>query len=108
MTLRFRPGDLVIYRKQKCSAHPGPHAREVCPAPHGDSYSYCVEKCWRVVAVQPGHQLVVCTRRGKRHTLRDNDPALRRARWWERLLLRDRFPTLTPAGPPDTPSSTGG
>jgi hypothetical protein len=93
----FKPGDFVVYRKQKFSFHPGPHAREVCPAPNGDSYSYRVDKFWRVVEVQPGRQVVVCTRRGKRHTLRDDDPALRRARWWERLLLWDRFPTLMPA-----------
>jgi hypothetical protein len=38
--------------------------------------------------------VIVCTRRGKRLTLQDNDPALRRARWWERLLLWQRFPNL--------------
>jgi hypothetical protein len=96
MRVTFQPGDCVIYRKQKFSVHPGPHAWGVSPAPHGDSYSYCIDKCWRVVAVQPG-QVVVCTRRGKQHTLSTDDPALRRARWWERLLLRHRFPPPRPA-----------
>jgi hypothetical protein len=94
MAAPFKPGDYVVYRKQKFSVRPGPHAREICPAPNGDLYSYGVVKFWRVVAVQPDHQVVVCTRRGKQLTLSDNDPALRRARWWERLLLWQRFPTL--------------
>ena len=95
MTAHFQPGDLVVYRKPKCSVHPGPHAKGIWPTPHGDAYCYWVEKLWRVVAVQADHQLVVCTRRGKRHTLREDDPALRRAHWWERLLLGYRFPALT-------------
>jgi hypothetical protein len=83
---------MVVYRKQKVSVHPGPHARDVRPAPNGDSYSYAVEKFWRVVAVQPDDTLVVRTRRGKQHTVAARDPNMRPARWWERLLRRRRFP----------------
>ena len=97
MAPHFKPGDLVVYHKHKFSARPSPHAKDVCPAPNGDSYSYCVDKFWRVVAVQPDRQIVIRTRRGKQHTLADNDPALRAAHWWERLLFRHRFPPLTPA-----------
>jgi hypothetical protein len=97
MATQFKPGDLVVYHKHKFSVRPGRHAKEVCPAAHGDSYSYSVEKLWRVVAVQPDHQVVLCTRRGKRHTVAEHDPALRRAHWWERLLFRHRFPPPTPA-----------
>jgi hypothetical protein len=97
MTVQFRPGDCVIYRKPKFSAHPGPHANGICPAPHGDYYSYCVDKFYRVIAVGPGNKVVVCTRRGRHHTLAADDPALRRAKWWERLLLRNRFPPQAPA-----------
>ena len=78
----FRPGDVVLYRKQKSSLRPGPNARNIQPAVHGDIYSYSVEKFWRVVAIQPDHTLVVRTRRGKQHTIRANDPNLRRVRWW--------------------------
>jgi hypothetical protein len=92
MTSRFRPGDIVVYRKQKSSFHPGPHAKDIKPAPNGDLYSYLVEKFWRVVAVQPDHKLVVRTRRGKQHTIPANDPNLRRMHWWERLLFWHRFP----------------
>jgi len=92
MSAPFNPGDYVIYRKQKFSVHPGPHAKEIRPCPQGDSYSYEVEKFWVVIAVERSNKIVVCTRRGKRHTIDAGDPALRRAGWLERLLFRRRFP----------------
>ena len=98
MAARFRPGDVVVYRKQKNSANPGPHAREIQPAVHGDSYAYVVDKFWRVVAVQADNIILVCTRKGKRHTIAADDPNLRRAHWWERLLFWHRFPPRTLGG----------
>ncbi len=98
MRAHFHPRDFVIYRKHKFSVHPGPNAKGVFPAPHGDYYSYCVDKFWRVISVRPTHEVVICTRRGKQHTVAADDPALRRASWWERLLFRHRFPTRVPAG----------
>jgi hypothetical protein len=92
MSALFNPGDYVIYRKQKCSVHPGSHAKEIRPSPHGDLYSYEVDKFWLVVAVESANKVTVCTRRGKRLTLNTNDPALRRARWLERFMFRHRFP----------------
>jgi hypothetical protein len=97
MAAHFKPGDFVIYRKQKFSVRPGPHAKGISPAPRGDYYSYHVDKFWRVTSVLSDDKVIVCTRRGKQHTLPAGDPALRRANWWERLLLRRRFPTRTPA-----------
>ncbi len=97
MSACFRPGDVVVYRKQKSSFHPGPHATDIQPAPHGDLYSYSVDKFWRVVAVQADDSLVVCTRKGKHHTVAANDPNLRRTHWWERLLSWHRFPPRTSA-----------
>jgi hypothetical protein len=96
MSAHFRPGDVVVYRKQKSSVHPGRHARDIEPAPHGDLYSYSVEKFWRVVAVRTDDTLVVRTRKGKRHTVAAGDPNLRSAHWWERLLFWDRLPPRTP------------
>jgi hypothetical protein len=93
----FKPGDFVIYRKPKFSVHPGAHARDVCPSPNGDQYSYYVNKFWTVIAVEPGQNVVVRTRRGKQLTVPVGDPALRPARWWERILFRRRFPTLPAA-----------
>jgi hypothetical protein len=108
MTRPFKPGDWVIYRKQKVSVHPGRHARDIHPAPNGDSYTYCVPKLYRVVAVQPA-RVVVRTRRGRHRILAAGDPGLRRAHWWEWLLLWDRFPTWAPAdeGAPVPPCPGG-
>jgi len=92
VTVLFRPGDCVIYRRQKLSAHPGTHAKDIYPAPGGDTYTYCVPKFYRVIAVQPDHTLVVQTRRGRLRTLAASDPALRQAHWWERLFFASRFP----------------
>src|SRR5262249_14901055 len=96
MVMHFKRGDFVIYRKQKHSVHPGPHAKDISPAPKGDYYSYCVDKFWTIISVQADHTVVICTRRGKQHTLVADDPALRRAHWWERLLFRHRFPAPMP------------
>jgi hypothetical protein len=96
MAAHFRPGDCVIYRKQKLSTHPGLHARDIEPAPNGDTYSYLVDKFYRVIAVQPDQRIVVRTRRGREHILSPDDPALRHAHWWERLLLHSRFPPAVP------------
>lgn len=95
MSARFQPGDVVVYHKEKSSVHPGPHARDIQPAPHGDSYSYSVDKFWRVIGVLPDNTFVVLTRRGKQHTITADEPALRKAHWWERLLFRYRFPPRT-------------
>jgi hypothetical protein len=92
MSARFRPGDVVVYRKQKRSFRPGPHAKDIQPAPHGDTYSYAVEKFWRVVAVQTDNTLIVRTRKRKQHTIAADDPNLRRVHWWERLLFWHRLP----------------
>jgi hypothetical protein len=94
MRLQIQPGDLVVYQKTKHSLHPSRHAKAVYPALNGDSYSYRIDKYWTVVAVQPTGEIVVCTRRGKTHTLHADDPSLRRATWWERLWLRNRFPPM--------------
>jgi hypothetical protein len=96
MQRHFKPGQAVIYKKPKRSTHPGMHAKEIYPAPHGEDYSYYVEKYWTVVAVSSGGTVVVFTRRGKVHALDAQDPALREAAWWERLLLRHRFPPVQP------------
>jgi len=92
MSALFHPGDYVIYRKQKFSSHPGPHAKGIRPCQHGDFYSYEVDKFWLVVDVESANKVTVCTRRGKRLTLNADDPALRHARWLERFMFRHRFP----------------
>jgi len=96
----YSVGDQVVFRMQKRSLAPGPRAKNVQPAPHGDEYGYNVEKYWRVAAKLPDGRLEVITRRGKRHEVRADDPRLRSAFWWERWLLRDRFPPEDLLQPP--------
>ena len=91
---KYREGDRVIYAMQKASEHPGPRARDVSPAPHGDEYSYLVDKFWTVSEVRPEGEVVIRTRRGKQRTLREEDPRLRHANLWERVVHRSRFPDL--------------
>lgn len=102
----FHPGDLVIYRKFKHSTRPSPRAKDIDPAPHGEEYNYRIDKYWVVADVLDDRSLVLCTRRGKRHVLPPDDPSLRRASWWERLLYHGRFPKL---GDPNSsgPHSSG-
>lgn len=91
---QFAVGDRVIYRREKHSTHPGPRARNVDPSPLGELYSYEVDKFWTVQEVTNG-TVVLITRRGKKHSVKVNDPRLRRANWWERLVHGDKFPSLT-------------
>jgi len=94
MTLPFRPGDRVVYRKRKYSSRPGPRAGEIQPAARGEDYTYHVDKFWTVLAVQPDGKIRIRTRRGKERLLEPDDPSLRKASFWEWLLLGYRFPTL--------------
>ena len=92
MRPKLQPGDPVIFRVCKTSTDPGPRAKEVHPAEHGDWYSYQVDKFWAVAEVLSDGTLKLVTRRGKQHTISPDDPRLRAARWWERWLYRSRFP----------------
>ncbi len=103
MTASIRPGDVVVYRKQKFSAKPGPNARQIDPSPRGDSYSYLVSKFWRVVSVPSEQVIVVCTRTGKELKVNANDPNLRRAGLWDWLWFRKRFPQPPEGGPAQLP-----
>lgn len=90
----FRPGDWVIYRKQKISSSPGPRAHRTTAAPKGETYSYLIDKYWAVESVLEDGSLRIRTRRGKQHTVQADDPRLRKARWWQRWLLANRFPRV--------------
>lgn len=89
---QFRPGDLVVIRLTKFSSDPGPRARDVHPAPHGETYNYYVDKYWRVRSVTPEGELELVTRRGKSHRVPANDPRLRHANLFERWFRANRFP----------------
>jgi hypothetical protein len=89
---QFRPGDLVVYRKTKHAATPGPRAERISPAPHGDTYSYVVDKFWIVDRICEDGVLMLRTRRGKTHKTSSDDPSLRHAGLITRLLYGHRFP----------------
>ena len=90
----YKTGDPVVFIVSKVSTEPGRRAAGVRPAPHGDTYNYTVRKYWLVVGRSLAGQLLLATRRGKIHLVDEKDFRLRPARWWERLLLAERFPKL--------------
>ncbi|TWU48233.1 hypothetical protein [Rubripirellula reticaptiva] len=109
---KLKPGDWVIYRKQKSSKSPGERAIEVRPASSGETYQYMVDKFWIVEEVLGDGQIRLRTRRGKQHTVPADDLRLRTPRWWERILYRNRFEPaeLTPktsVGATNEPASNG-
>ncbi|MBL8818250.1 MAG: hypothetical protein JNL58_19640 [Planctomyces sp.] len=91
----------------KHSRHPGPRARSIHPAPAGDDYSYVVDKFWIVDAITEDGTIVLRTRRGKTHSIRRDDPLLRRANLWERWRHRNRFPERFPGGNSPVPDGSG-
>lgn len=90
----FRVGDRVVFTRDKHTTKPGPRAKNVVATPHGEMYEYQVDKYWLVVGIQPDGQLVLQTRRGKRHVFPTTDPRLRKAGLLERLFKAKLFPTL--------------
>jgi hypothetical protein len=90
----FKAGDLVVFRRSKHTTHPGRRAQDVEATPHGDLYSYFVEKSWIVERVQDDGKLLLRTRRGKTHVVEPNDPNLRHATLWDRVRYRARFAEL--------------
>ena len=95
--LQVRAGTIVVYSKEKVSVHPGPRAKNVRPARHGDLYWYEVDKYWIVESVSEGG-LVLRTARGKSHVVPADDPNLRKPslkEWlWLHLLARERLVQL--------------
>jgi len=89
--IKWTVGDWVIYRKQKRSESPGPRAESLYPDPHGEKYSYIVEKYWVVEEVRPNGELQLVTRRGKRHVVPVDDIRLRRPGLLEKWALAIRF-----------------
>jgi hypothetical protein len=98
MPQKYEVGDWIIYRKQKSSSNPGPRAEDLQPAPRGEDYTYHVDKFWTVVEIQEDGKILARTRRGKEHLIDPDDPALRKPRWWEKLLWKNRFPTVASSG----------
>jgi len=89
--MRFKVGEFVIVAKSKRSTHPSPQAKHIHPAQHGETYSYIIEKFWKVVQVFDNGTMEIETRRGKRHRVDMDTPLLRKAGFWDRLMYRHRF-----------------
>ncbi len=107
----YHTGDRVIYVAEKHSGHPGPRAEAIQPETHGEGYWYQVKKFWTVLEVLPDGRLKILTRRGKQRQVAPDDPRLRPARWWEKLLYGSRFPSPETAPPtmvPKHPESATG
>ena len=94
MSRGFKIGDPVIFVVSKNGTDPGPRAKDIHPAPAGETYSYNVEKFWAVGEIRPDGHLILVTRRGKKHEVPADDLRLRPARWWERWFYKDRFPKV--------------
>lgn len=114
MDPQFKVNDWVVCTRQKHGMSPGPRAKNITPSPHGDLYSYEVDKYWIVREVLP-ETLLVETRTGKVREIPKNDRRLRHPTWWERLFYADRFPARSkrsgtvetePSGATDTPPQT--
>lgn len=93
MQTRFNVGDRVVFTRDKHTTKPGPRAKNVIATPHGETYEYQVDKYWLVAEVRSDGNVVLLTRRGKRHVLPTTDPRLRKASFWERLFKGKRFPS---------------
>jgi hypothetical protein len=96
----FSPNDWVVYTREKHSLSPGRRAKNISPSPHGEMYSYEVDKYWIVRQVYED-KVVLETRRGKMHTLPAEDFRLRKANFWERIFLSQNFPPKTSRGQSD-------
>ena len=90
----FEVGDLVVYRMQKTSIHPGPRAKNIYAASKGDTYTYFVDKYWVVTELLDTESMMVKTRRGKQREISLEDPNLRKASLWDRFFWQHRFPTF--------------
>lgn len=93
---KFQVGQPVVYRVPKQGTRPGPRAKNLRPARHGESYAYEVDKYWTVVEILPQNRVMLVTRRGKTHAVGVDDPLLRPASWWERWFYRAWFPADPP------------
>lgn len=103
---QFHVGDKVVLTLDKFGVNPGRRAKNIAPAPHGELYSYQVDKYWVVTEVRADGNLVVKTRRGKTHLVTADDPRLRKASWLERWFFAKRFPSAKSEPAPSASSPT--
>jgi hypothetical protein len=101
----FSANDWVVYTREKHSLSPGKRAKNISPSPHGEMYSYEVDKYWVVRQVKDD-LIILETRRGKQRSVPLGDSRLRKARLWEKLFFASRFPSKSSAQNPDFASGS--
>lgn len=89
--MKLQSGDFVIVKKYKASTHPSPRAKDVNPASSGETYSYRIDKFWKVVQVLDDDTIEIETRRGKRHQFDPRSLSFRKATLLDRWLHGARF-----------------
>ena len=92
---RFKINDWVICTREKHGLSPGKRAKNISPSPHGELYSYEVDKYW-IVRDKTDSQLVLETRTGKRHVVAADDRRLRAPNFFEKWWFKSRFPAKNP------------
>lgn len=92
MSSHFKLHDRVIYTTDKYTSCPGPRAKNVVAAANGESYVYQVDKYWVVTEILANGDVVLMTRRGKKHVVTAGDRRLRKANLLERFLKARQFP----------------
>ena len=89
--MTYKVGDFIVFRKWKSSTHPSPRAKETYPSKHGDTYTYGIDKYWKVVEIIDGDTIEVETRRGKRHRLSLKTAKFRKMNFLDRWLMGREF-----------------
>ena len=59
--MRWKPGDRVVFTKQKFSTSPGRRSRTVDASRRGEYYAYVVDKYWLVKTVLEDGQVLLHT-----------------------------------------------
>jgi hypothetical protein len=88
----FSIGTPVVYRREEASTCPAADARDIRPAERGEYYYYSIINYLRVTEVLVDGRIIAVARNNERLCFWPNDSSLHKARLFERLIHRPRFP----------------
>jgi hypothetical protein len=91
---KFSRGDCVIFDEVPQTASIESRSGGELDSATGEESAYIVQHYMTVRESSQKGTVVLQTKSGKMHVTLNTNPNLRRARWWERVLYRDRFPQL--------------
>lgn len=60
----------------------------------GETYSYVIDRLWKVIRVNPDGSLIALGPKGKEHHLEADDPHIEKAGWLQRSRYRLRMHRL--------------